>query len=76
LKADFIASLPYAAVAAAPVIYFERYERRSWWSGVKGSDLKMLSHPKRERSARRTALTDENKLMRISAGHLSEVISV
>jgi hypothetical protein len=30
LKADFIASLPYAAIKAALLFIFERFERRIW----------------------------------------------
>src|SRR5882762_7078120 len=52
LKADFIASLPMQPERAAPVICFERYERRAFGQVSIGADHKMLPHPSGERSAR------------------------
>src|SRR5947199_10093372 len=51
-KADFIASLPMQPDPAAPVICFERYERRRLVCGW--ADGNRLAHPRQERSGPRT----------------------
>jgi hypothetical protein len=62
LKADFIASLPYAAMRLRMLLILNVSRDELGWSAVGGLDPKMLSHPPRERSARRAALADEKQI--------------
>jgi hypothetical protein len=64
LKADFIASLPYAAKPAARVILSYYFKLERFWSLARRVDVKMLAHPAAERSARDAAPSGRNELRR------------
>jgi hypothetical protein len=54
LKADFIASLPYAAKRLRLFIYFERLRDELWWSGVRWiRPENVITSSRREKRARR-----------------------